>query len=54
MARIKKSEREQVMETNRQLLLDAAAGEFAREGYSGANINRISQAAGFAKGTVYN
>ena len=54
MARLKKDEREQVLETNRQLLLDAAAGVFAREGYNGANINRISQAAGFAKGTIYN
>jgi hypothetical protein len=34
----------------RQRLLEAAASEFAREGYTGANINRISQAAGFAKG----
>jgi AcrR family transcriptional regulator len=54
MARPKKTEREQVLETNRQLLLDAAAAEIAREGYHGANINRISQAAGFAKGTIYN
>jgi len=54
MARLKKGERKQVLETNRQLLLDAAAEEFSREGYSGANINRISQAAGFAKGTIYN
>jgi len=35
-------------------LLDAAAVEFAREGYVGANVNRISQVAGFAKGTIYN
>jgi AcrR family transcriptional regulator len=54
MARLKKDEREQVLETNRLLLLDAAAEEFARQGYSGANINHISQAAGFAKGTIYN
>jgi len=53
MARLKKEEREQVLETNHQLLLDAAAVEFAQEGYNGANINRISQAAGFAKGTIY-
>jgi AcrR family transcriptional regulator len=38
----------------RQRLLEAAADEFAREGYVGANINRISRAAGFAKGTIYN
>ncbi len=54
MARLKKDERERVLKTNRRLLLDAAAEEFAKEGYHGANINRISQAAGFAKGTIYN
>ena len=32
----------------------ACADEFAREGYNGANINRISIQAGFAKGTIYN
>jgi AcrR family transcriptional regulator len=47
-------EREEAMSETRRLLLDAATAEFAREGYNGANINRISQAAGFAKGTVYN
>lgn len=35
-------------------LLQTAAEHFAREGYEGASINRISVAAGFAKGTVYN
>jgi AcrR family transcriptional regulator len=54
MARLKKAEREQVLSKTRNLLLDAAADEFAREGYEGANINRISQSAGFAKGTIYN
>lgn len=54
MARLKKAEREQVLSKTRGLLLDAAAEEFAREGYEGANINRISQSAGFAKGTIYN
>jgi AcrR family transcriptional regulator len=42
------------MSETRRLLLDAATEEFAREGYNGANINRISIAAGFAKGTIYN
>lgn len=42
------------MTETRQLLLEAATQEFAREGYAGANINRISKAAGFAKGTIYN
>lgn len=54
MARLKTADREQIRGETRQLLLDAAAEEFAREGYTGANINRISQQAGFAKGTVYN
>jgi AcrR family transcriptional regulator len=54
MARHKDEERNQIMSDTRRLLLDAATVEFAREGYHGANINRISTAAGFAKGTVYN
>jgi AcrR family transcriptional regulator len=52
--RHKESERETVRQETRALLLGAAAEEFAREGYRGANINRISRAAGFAKGTIYN
>jgi AcrR family transcriptional regulator len=54
MPRPKKDDREQVLSKTRQLLLDAAAEEFARQGYARANINRISRAAGFAKGTIYN
>jgi AcrR family transcriptional regulator len=54
MPRLKKDEREQVLSKTRRLLLDAAAEEFARQGYARANINRISIAAGFAKGTIYN
>jgi AcrR family transcriptional regulator len=54
MARHKQAERNQIVSETRQRLLEAAAQEFAQEGYRGANINRISQAAGFAKGTVYN
>jgi AcrR family transcriptional regulator len=42
------------MSETRHLLLQAATEEFAREGYMGANINRISMNAGFAKGTIYN
>ena len=34
--------------------MEAAADEFAREDRLGANINRISLAAGLAQGTVYN
>ena len=54
MPRPSRAVREQVLSGTRQRLLQAAAAEFAREGYVGANINRISQAAGFAKGTIYN
>lgn len=54
MARYKESERETVLSETRELLLQAAAEEFAHRGFGGANINRISQIAGFAKGTIYN
>jgi AcrR family transcriptional regulator len=54
MPRYKEDDRERAMSETRSALLDAAAEEFALEGYNGANINRISQSAGFAKGTVYN
>ena len=54
MARHKQSERRRIQEETRQQLLAAATAEFAREGYVGANVNRISRAAGFAKGTIYN
>jgi AcrR family transcriptional regulator len=42
------------MAETRQSLLKAAAEEFARHGYVGANVNRIAEAAGFSVGTVYN
>ena len=54
MPRRKDTERDKVMSETRCMLLDAATAEFAREGYNGANINRISRSAGFAKGTIYN
>jgi len=54
MARLSKAVRDTALAESRERLLQAAADEFAGEGYVGANINRISQAAGFAKGTVYN
>jgi AcrR family transcriptional regulator len=54
MARHKDTDRENIQSDTRQRLLEAAADEFAREGYVGANINLISTAAGFAKGTIYN
>ena len=54
MPRPRTATREEILAKTRQQLLEAAAAEFAREGYVGANINRISKAAGFAKGTIYN
>jgi AcrR family transcriptional regulator len=54
MARHKENERDQVLGQTRKALLAAATEAFARDGYDGANINRISLAAGFAKGTIYN
>ena len=54
MARYKQNARNQAVTETRQHLLDAAVVEFSRQGYAEANINRISEAAGFAKGTVYN
>ena len=54
MARHKEIERKQIKSETRRKLLHAAADEIARLGYDGANINRISEAAGYAKGTIYN
>ena len=54
MARHPKAEKDQVQSETRKKLLDAAAVEFADKGFQGANINHISQSAGFAKGTIYN
>jgi AcrR family transcriptional regulator len=54
MARTKRQDQDPVNQQNRQRLLEAAAAEFARAGFRGANINTISTGAGFAKGTIYN
>ena len=54
MPRHKESERDRVRSGTRSLLLESATIEFAREGYVGAKIDRISKEAGFAKGTIYN
>jgi AcrR family transcriptional regulator len=54
MARYKEADREQIAAETRRALLDAAAEAFAKDGYQAANINHISRAAGFAKGTIYN
>ena len=52
--RPKESQRKQIKSDTRKKLIQAAAEEIAREGYNSANINLISKAAGFAKGTIYN
>ena len=52
--RLNQADREQILESNRTALLAAAAIEIAQSGFNGANINQISLAAGFAKGTIYN
>lgn len=54
MPRHRDADRDEIMSATRALLLDAATEEFSREGYTGANINRIALTAGFAKGTIYN
>ncbi len=54
MARHKENERDKVLGQTRLALLAAATEAFARDGYAGANVNSISLAAGFAKGTIYN
>jgi AcrR family transcriptional regulator len=52
--RYAESKRKQARESVRQGLMQAAVHEFSRMGYDGANINSISLAAGYAKGTIYN
>jgi AcrR family transcriptional regulator len=54
MVRHKEAERNAIMKDTRQSLLAAAADEFARFGFDGANVNRIAKSAGFSIGTVYN
>ena len=54
IARPPDATKKEIKTETRQRLLDAAAEEFARYGYVGANVNRISGSAGFAKGTIYN
>jgi AcrR family transcriptional regulator len=52
--RYKNVDRDEAIQETRGRLLEAAAGEFASNGYSKANVNRIADAAGYAIGTVYN
>lgn len=50
MARISAAEKAKV----RERLLVSAARHFAAHGLHGANVNHISEGAGYSKGTVYN
>lgn len=43
-----------IKQATRQQLLAAAANEFGRVGFERANVDAISLAAGFGKGTIYN
>jgi AcrR family transcriptional regulator len=54
MPRHKSRDRDQILSSTRQRMLAAGAEEISLYGYSQANINHISEAAGFARGTVYN
>jgi AcrR family transcriptional regulator len=54
MPRLATAAREEIQNETRNKLLEAAAAEFATQGFTGANINHISIAAGYAKGTIYN
>lgn len=54
MPRLASTTRDEVLTDNRHKLLQAAATEIANKGFAAANINKISLAAGFAKGTIYN
>jgi len=54
MPRFANAEKEEIKNSTRKKLLNAATMEFANKGFSGANINHISIAAGYATGTVYN
>jgi TetR/AcrR family fatty acid metabolism transcriptional regulator len=49
-----KDSREVKKRITREKLIKAASAEFAEAGYARANITRISERAGFGKGTVYN
>ena len=45
---------QEVKARTRRALLDSAAQAFAQDGFHDANIDRVSESAGLAKGTVYN
>jgi len=52
--RYKNENRTKLMGETRQCLIKAATDVFASEGFEGASVNRITQAAGVATGTIYN
>ena len=54
MGRYRSGSREATVLEARRRFLEASIREISERGFEGANINRISTAAGFAKGTVYN
>lgn len=54
MPRYPNARKLEILAQTRQRLLDAALAEFSHYGYDAANVERISKAASFAKGTFYN
>ena len=45
--------REQKRQQTRELLLDAAAEVFSRQGFHAASVDEVAETAGFSKGAVY-
>ena len=54
MPRIPYAVRDETLNATRTRLLQAALVEIAQKGFAEANINHISETAGFSKGTIYN
>lgn len=48
-----RTRRDEQRERTRQELLDAAAVVFAKQGFHGASVDQVAEAAGFTKGAVY-
>jgi AcrR family transcriptional regulator len=48
-----RTKREEQRERTREDLLDAARVLFARQGFHGASVDQVAEAAGFTKGAVY-
>jgi AcrR family transcriptional regulator len=51
--KVERLSREESRQRTRERLLDAAAEVFNREGYHGASLEAVAEAAGFTKGAVY-